>query len=441
MYKNIFIMAWPAFIELTLTQLTSMVDLAMIGKLGPWALSAVGFSTQPKMIILSVFIAVNTGATALIARYCGTREPDKVNRVFNQSIILNIVMSLILAVAGYILSEPMVIAMGAEEEKIISGAVDYLHIQMVGMVFLALSTTITACLRGVGNSKTAMMYNLVANVVNVIFNYLLIYGKYGFPEMGVMGASLATVIGQVVACGVAIGYIVKTKRHFTLKLSMKIDMAITKMILKVGGPAMAEQVAMRIGMIIYAAMIARLGTIENATHQVCMNILGFSFMLGQAFAVSATTMVGRKLGENKPKEAEQYGICSTVMAIFISILIAVGFLIFNKDIMALFSDDTSVITMGASVIILLGFVQPIQAVQFTLTGALRGAGDTMFAAVISLITIVGVRIATGYLFMYVMDLGLIGGWYALVTDQIIRTTAICVRYAGGKWKSVLNFSK
>ena len=441
MLNKIFILAWPAFIELTLTQLTSLVDLAMIGKLGPWALSAVGFTTQPKMIVQTVLIAINTGATALVARYVGAREYDKANRVFNQAIVLNIFVGLIISVAGYFGSGAMIRLMGATDELIVREATKYLQIQMVGLIAISLSTTITACLRGIGNSKTAMIYNLVANLVNVVFNYLLIYGKCGFPKLGVSGASLATAIGQIIAATIAIIYIKKKKKIFVFNLRFRIDGYIMKTILAVGTPAMAEQVAMRIGMVIYAIMVAKLGTIENATHQVCMNILGFSFMIGQAFAVSATTMVGQKLGEGEHKAAEKYGIYSTSLAVVVSIFVGIIFLVFNRQIMDIFTDDKSVIEMGSGVIMLLGVVQPMQAVQFTLTGALRGAGDTLFAAVISLITICGVRLVVGYIMMYVLGMGLIGAWFALITDQAIRTSCICVRYMRGKWKKVLRLQE
>lgn len=184
-------------------------------------------------------------------------------------------------------------------------------------------------------------------------------------------------------------------------------------------------------------MVARLGTIENATHQVCMNILGFSFMIGQAFAVSATTMLGQKLGEGDSKAAAKYGIYSTGFAVAVSIVFGSILLIFNRQIVGIFTDDTSVIEMGAGVIMLLGLVQPVQAIQFTLTGALRGAGDTLFAAIISLITICGVRLIVGYLLMYELNMGLIGAWYALVTDQIMRTSGITIRYLSGKWKKIV----
>ena len=113
--KKIFVLAWPAFIELTLTQLTSLVDLAMIGKLGPWALSAVGFTTQPRMIAMTVLIAINTGSTEMVARYTGAKEYDKANRIFNQAIVLNLIIGLVISFAGFFCSGAMVRLMGATD--------------------------------------------------------------------------------------------------------------------------------------------------------------------------------------------------------------------------------------------------------------------------------------------------------------------------------------
>lgn len=260
LYSDVVRIAWPSLIELTLTQLTSMVDLMMVGRLGPWAITAVGLTVQPKFLLMTMFVAMNVGATALVARYRGAGEPDKANDILRQGLLLSFVLSLLASVLGYVYAEPLIRFMGAADPETLAGGTIYLQIQMIGFVAMALTSTITATLRGVGNTRVAMIYNLVSNVVNVILNYLLINGHFGFPRLELPGASLATIIGQGVAFALALRVVLRGDHY--LKLSFRKGCFKPKWhhlssIFDIGIPALMEQLVMRAGMIVYAKTVAR----------------------------------------------------------------------------------------------------------------------------------------------------------------------------------------
>ena len=437
LYGDIVKIAWPSFVELMLTQLTSMADLMMVGRLGPWALTAVGLTTQPKFLLMTMFMAMNVGATAMVARYRGAGEQEKANNIMRQALMMTLLFALISSVLGYIFAKPMVIFMGAQDAESLNGAVVYLQIQMLGFVFMALTSTITAALRGVGDSRTAMIYNLTANVVNVILNYVLIYGHFGFPAMGVAGASWATIIGQFVAFVYAVLYIMFGRRylHLSFRDSFRPDLPELKKIIDIGIPSMIEQLVMRAGMIIYAKTVASLGTIAYATHQVCMNIQALSFMNGQAFAVSATSLVGQSLGRRRPDMAQAYCSRTQRIGFAVAVLIAVAFFFFGSQIVWLYNDDPQIVDLGASILKLVAFMQPLQSSQFILAGGLRGAGDTRATAIITFITVLLVRPGIAMLLIYVFHWGLEGAWIALVADQLLRTILVFARYQSGKWKN------
>ena len=218
LYKDIVRIAWPSFVELLLTQLASMVDLMMVGSMGGTAnpeigvnaLSAVGLTTQPKFLLMGAFIAMNTGITALVARNKGIGNKEKANLIVRQGLMLTFFITLVMSILGTVFARPMVIFMGGKEEIVIKWATQYLQIQMIGFMTMALTSTITAALRAVGDSRTCMIYNLIANAVNVVFNWILIYGHLGFPELGVAGASLATVLGQFVAFVIAFSVLLRS---------------------------------------------------------------------------------------------------------------------------------------------------------------------------------------------------------------------------------------
>ena len=308
---------------------------------------------------------------------------------------------------------------------------------MIGFIFMALTTTFTATLRGVGDSRTAMIYNLIANIVNVVFNYLLIYGSFGFPKLGVAGASLATILGQFVAFVIALIYVMSGKRYLHLRLrdGFKPNFEELVHIFRIGFPAMIEQFAMRAGMITYSKTVASLGTVLFATHQVCINIQALSFMTGQAFGVAATSLLGQSLGKRRPDMAQAYTSRTRRIGMGVSLIIGICFFLFGRQIVGLYNNDPQIVNMGAQILMFVAFLQPFQSSQFILSGALRGAGDTRATAVITFITVLLVRPGLALLTIHVFHWGLYGAWLALVSDQLLRSLLVLIRYNSGKWKT------
>ena len=443
LYKDIVRIAWPSFVELLLTQLASMVDLMMVGSMGGTAnpeigvaaLSAVGLTTQPKFLLMGAFIAMNTGVTALVARNKGTGNKEKANLIVRQGLMLTFFITLIMSILGTVFARPMIIFMGGKEEIVINWATQYLQIQMIGFMTMALTSTITAALRAVGDSRTCMIYNLIANGVNVIGNWLLIYGRFGLPELGVAGASLATVIGQFVAFIIALTVLLRGNGFLKLefKLGFKPNKEVLGNMMNIGLPAMVEQLLMRAGMVIFAKTVASLGTTPFATHQVCMNIQALSFMTGQAFAVSATTLMGQSLGKRRYDMAQAYSSRTRKLGMYFSLVLAAVFILFGRGIVSLYNSDPAIIEMGGKIMFFVAFLQPFQSSQFIIAGALRGAGDTKVTATITFITVLLVRPGIAILLVN-MGVGLYGAWIALACDQLLRSFLVISRYNSGKWK-------
>lgn len=445
LFKDVVKIAWPSFVELILTQLASMVDLMMVGsiggaahpEMGTMALSAVGLTNQPKFLLMTAFIAMNTGVTAMVARYKGIGEKDKANRTVRQGLLFTFCVTILVSILGVIFARPLVIAMGSKEETVTLWATQYLQIQLAGFLTMALTSTVTASLRGVGDSRSSMVYNMIANVVNVIFNWLLIFGHLGFPEMGVAGASLATVLGQLVAFVMAFRIIIKGNGFLKLdfKAGFKLHKETMKDLLHIGVPSMIEQMFMRVGMIVFSVTVASLGTVAFATHQVCMNIQALSFMTGQAFAVSATTLVGQSLGKKRTDMAQCYASRSQYLAIGAGGILMLIFIFFGGNIVGLYNSSPEVIKMGARIMFFVAFIQPFQASQFVLAGGLRGAGDTKATAMVIAITTMVMRPIIAIVLVKA-GLGIYGAWIALAADQLLRSLLIYLRYRSGKWKLI-----
>ncbi len=436
--KDILKIAWPSLVELILVQLCTVVDNMMVGKLGSSELASVAYCTQPKFLLLCTFIALNAGTTALIARFKGMDERGNAVNALRQSLLMSFFLSLIISVVGYVFSMDMVVFMGAESVSTIINGTYYMKIQMLGFVFNALSLCITAALRGIGKTKVSMYYNMSANIINVIFNYFLIYGNFGFPKMGVSGASLATVIGQTIACFAAFYTILKKGSyiHYRLKKAFSVDLKMIRRILNIGVPSMFEQFSLRFGLIIYALTVSSLGEKAFATHQICLNIMGLSFMNGQAFGISATSLIGQSLGKKRPDAAHAYAFLCRKYGMYISVLLGVVFVVFARPIMELFSDDEFIITTGVSLMIFLAINQPFQSSQLIISGALRGAGDTRIVAVSTLIGVMIIRPITSIFAVKYLGLWLQGAWAAVIIDQVVRCIIVFLRFGKGKWTEI-----
>ncbi|MBU0927137.1 MAG: MATE family efflux transporter [Spirochaetes bacterium] len=441
LYRKVLAIAAPSVVELVLTAMTQFVDTVMVGRLGAYAISAVGLTTQPRFIMLAVFIALNVGATALVARFKGQGDRKAAELVSAQSVILAVLASLLLTVPGILFARPMVLFMGAAPDTVDASA-RYFSILMAGFAPTVLPIAISALLRGVGDAKTSMRYNVTANLVNVAFNYLLIYGKFGFPALGVSGAAIATVIGNSVACAMAL-FAVAGRRSRKGRISYAVlrftkdncvpNPAMLKRIIRIGLPSAAEQFALRVGLLIYTITITALGTRVFAAHQIVLSILNLSFVNGQAFGIAATSLSGQALGRGEPDEAKAAsGACQRLGA-FISTAMGLGMFAFRRELILLFTSDPEIVALGAGVMLIVALIQPFQSSFQIYAGALRGAGDSLYPAISLAIGILGIRPALSYVFVHVLSLGLFGAWLALIADQFARFVLILARFKSGKW--------
>lgn len=435
--KKIFQLAGPSLTEMLLMNLVQMLIMIMVGRVGAEAVTAVGLTNQPVFFALAAFMALSVGTTAIVARAVGAGNYEEANQAAQQTFILNIVMSIVIIVVSYSFAEDLLIFMGAAPEVLVEG-VQYAQIMFLSIGFITISMSLSAVLRGAGDTVTPMRINVVSNTLVVVIGFPLIYGLFGLPEMGVVGAAVATAISRLIAA-VWVVYVLFSGR-FVITLSLKnlwkVDMTLIKRIVNIGLPAAGEQFALRGGQIIFARVVAGLGTITFAANQIAFTILGLTFMPGMAFAIAATTLVGQGLGANKPGLAEKFGWETRKIGMIVAGSLGIMFVIFTPYIMMVFTNEQAVIDQGVIALRVIGLVQVAQATQFILAGALRGAGDTRFPLYAMFIGVWGFRVALCLLFVLVFEWGILGAWLAIAADQIVRSFIIYYRFKRGKWKTI-----
>lgn len=433
-YSTAFRIAWPSIVETVLISLISSIDTMMVGGCGPVAIAAVGLTTQPKFVFLAVIISFNVGVTAVISRRKGAHDEESMQRCLKQAVVISAAISLVMTLLSFFLAEPLLRLVGAENDTI-GYATDYFRIIMIGSLFSNIGLTINAAQRGVGNTKISMTTNLTANLVNLLFNWLLINGVWIFPELGVTGAAIATAMGNFVAMVMSMRSV--CRKNGTLRLfapvSWKFDRSTVGSIVNVASSAAVEQVFMRIGFFLYAAMVARLGTNAYATHQICMNILNLSFAVGDGLSIATSALVGQNLGAKRPDLSKLYCAIAQRIAFCFSTVIFLLFFFGRYFLVGLFTDDSSIIATGSTLMIISACLTHIQTAQVIISSSLRGAGDTRFVAGVSFVSIGLVRPLLTYLFCFPLGGGLVGAWIPIVIDQATRLILNKWRFNSGKW--------
>ena len=432
-------MAWPAIVESFFIAFAALVDALMVSSLGSYAVAAVGLTTQPKFLGLSLFFALNVAISALVARRRGERRKDSANEILLTAVVFIIIAACILSTALVVFAGDIIRFCGSTPETHDS-AVTYFRIIMGGMIFNCLQMGINSAQRGAGNTKITMRSNVTSNTINIILNYLLINGHFGFPALGIAGAAIATVSGTVVACIMSILSIRKKESFISIPyiIAEKIRPTFSAMmhLVNVGYSVFFEQILMRVGFMMTALMAADQGTDAMAAHQVGMNIMGLSFAFGDGLQSAAVALIGRSLGEKDPDLAREYGkTCRQIGAVIAVFLVA--FYFFGARLLfGLFFTEEHIIEIGVNIMHVIIFVVIFQICQVIYMGCLRGAGDTLYTAIVSTISVTFIRTLTSYFFGYVVGWGIVGIWFGVLFDQVSRYIFATIRFRQGNWVKI-----
>jgi len=433
-YKRTLNMAVPATTETLLVGIMGIIDTIMVGTISTAAIAAVGITSQPRFIVLSIIVALNVGVTAIVARRKGEKDLVSARSSLKQALLISFVFSLFISMIASFFAYPLLTFAGASSD-IIDDSVMFFRTTMMSVPIAALGMTIIAAQRGAGNTRISMWTNITANVVKVFFNFLLIGGHLGFPKLGIRGAAIATIIGFSVAFIMSI-YSVTGKSSELNIMSLegwRFDKKTLRGIANVGSGALVEQLIMRFGFFMFVRVVAGLGTMALVIHQICMNIVMLSFGFAEGLGIASGALVGQNLGAKRPDMAMIYGKVCQRIGLALSLMMSFVFVFGRRGLIRMFTSEEEIIATGSYLILILAVITFAQISQFCISGALRGAGDSKYVAFVALVTIGLLRPGLAWVFAYPMGLGLIGIWFAFLVDQAIRLILNYARFATGKW--------
>lgn len=437
--KQILIISWPIMLQGLVTTIILFTDRLLLGNYSSTALASTGISGVLIWSVFMLFSSYNTGILAISGRAYGAQDLDKIKITALIGISFAIVIGLIISFIGYTFSDTLTELMagsGNDSSEIRSLATTYLTIVFTIAPFKLIALIGTSIIQTNGDTKTPMIISIVSAIFNAITSYLLIFGLYDLPELGVHGAALGTAAAFIIQ-GILIFYVLVKKLDllkFTASINYQTRLYTTsKQIIKISQPTFMERLVYQSAYITFASFVGHLGETALAAHQAAMAIESIGYIAADSFSVAASVLVSQKLGANKQEEAFSTGLTTGKLSVKLLALLGVFYLLLHNLIVRLFSDDIEIIQLGGLCIFIAGFAQPIMALAETMSDALRGAGDTKTPMVAVLVSSVCIRLTIAWLLAYYFNLGLIGIWIGSTTDWLVRATWLTIAYNKGLW--------
>lgn len=426
-------LALPAVGEMTLYMMIWVFDTMMVGKYGGnLAVSSVGLSTEILYTFSNILIScgVSIGITSLVARNIGAKNYDMAEEYATLGFLTTLALSAILSLLFFVFAPNIFTLVGAEPNVIDLGA-SYMKIGCIAISFGMILNALNASLRGSGNTKTPLIASIIINMVNLSLDYVLIFGKLGFPELGTNGAAIATLIAQLVGLLFIIFYIKKySKIKIRLKYIKDFNFSMFKSLFKLSVPSAMQEGAFSISRLLGGFFIVGLGTIAFAANQITTTIESISFMPGWGFAVAATTLVGHKIGEKDYKKAKEYAYTSIFLGLVVMSLCALLFLLIPNILINTFitSSETEVIKLGTYCLMIAAIEQPFMAISMIIGGVLKGAGDTKTPFKVSLFTSWIIRMPLMFIIIFILKLSVVYVWVITSFQWIFDGTIIYILF-------------
>jgi putative MATE family efflux protein len=430
-------LAWPIILENLFQTALGTTNMVMVAQLGAASVAGIGTATQLLMILQAGFGAITTGTTVLVARAVGAGDSRMASRVAKQSVCLGALVSVFIAVAGNWGSHWAILALGTEPEVAVLGGA-YLRVVTAAALVMVTMFVAGAALRGAGDTRTPMKVTGLINLINVAVSYVLIFGHFGFPALGVVGSAWGATVARTVGSIILLAVLIRGRGPVSIRgrEDWRPDLQLATRLWRLGFPTMVEQFLLRGGALAYATIAISLGTVVYATQRITFQVISFSFMPGMGFAQAATTMVGQCLGAGRADMAERSSWYAVRLAVTIMVIAGITEAVMGRQIMTLFTDDPDMIRLGAQALMVIALSEPFQGVGQVLAGSLRGAGDTRFPMLATFTGIWLIRLPLGYLFGVVLGWGLPGIYISNVLDAAGRATVNYLRYRTGRWRTI-----
>ncbi|ADD02976.1 MATE efflux family protein [Thermoanaerobacter italicus Ab9] len=440
--RDILVLIMPVIVEQTFLILTGVINTIMASRLSKDVVSAIGMADSLNNMLINVFSGLAIGGTVVVAQYIGQGNKKNANKTLKQILYVGVGISFLITILVWIFRYEIVgLLFKSAEKTVIDNLMVYLQITVLNYPLIAIQLITLGALRGSGDTRTSMKINILVNILNIFLSYVFIYGiKWiGFKGMGIKGAAIGLTLARVIGAIVTLAEITSCKNYLYLDqlTKFKLNIHILNAVFTVGIPASIESLLFNSGKLLVQILVVELGTAAIAADSIFNSILSVFNIPGNAVRAVTTTLVGQHIGRKEINEAKEYIIYSAkATAIILGILGAISYP-FAKSIASFYTSDETVIKMISDLIKLNSICILLWSPSFVIPEGLKGAGDSKYTMVISMISMWLFRIGVAYVFGILLNLGLIGIWAGRYVDWLARGVLYFLRLKGDKWNKIL----
>ncbi|MDP4146481.1 MAG: MATE family efflux transporter [Bacillota bacterium] len=433
---NLINLTWPIFVETFLYMLLGNVDTLMLSRYSGDAVAAVGVSNQLMNMMIIMFAIISVGTSILSAQYLGAGRKKDASKVTLVSLLVNLLFGIILSIVMLIFSHTLLRLMNLPENLMGYGT-QFLSIVGGTLVIQALLMTITAIVRSHGHTKISMYISIGMNILNIIGNYILIFGHLGFSPMGVRGSATSTSISRVIGLIIlTVILFAKIEKDISMKLLSPFPTYILRNLFRIGIPSAGEQISYSLSQIAVTYFVSSLGTQALTTRVYVQNIVMFVYLFAVAIGQGTSILVGHLVGANDNDEAYHNCFRSLKYALVISLAIGTIFAIFRVPLLHIFTMDKEIIALGGIILIIDLILEPGRATNLVVIGSLKAAGDVKFPVSMGILSMWGISVVLSYLLGIKFGFGLIGIWIASASDEWFRGIFMIWRWKTKRWEKM-----
>ncbi|KAB6602588.1 MATE family efflux transporter [Phocaeicola vulgatus] len=431
--KNLARLAVPIFIETLLIMMLGAVDTVMLSQYSDNSVAAVGVVNQLIMFAFLIFEVINIGTSVLCSQYLGARMHKNMVQVVGVSLILNLVFGLFVSAILHYGATSLLSMMGLRPELMEYG-VSYMKIVGAFAFFQAISLTISASLRSANKAVYPMMVTVVVNILNIIGNYSLIFGKFGMLALGVEGAAISTAFARGVS--MVILFVILFRKHiprFPLSYFCPFPFVELKNLLKIGVPSAGENMSYSFSQVVLTYFINMLGNEALATRTYVVNIVMFVYLFAIAMAQGGAICIGHLVGERKIHAAYLLGKYVMRISILVSLVLSCIWALMGHTLFSWLTDNPEIIRLGTIILFIDVILEVGRAINIYATNALRATGDVNYPFYVGFVVQWSVAVGCGFLFGIHWGWGLVGMWCAFVLDENLRGIIFVQRWNSLKW--------
>ncbi|KML17649.1 transporter [Bacillus sp. LK10] len=432
-HPSLFALTWPIFIEISLYMLMGSADTLMLSQYSDNSVAAVGVSNQLLNLLIVMFSFITTGTTIVIAQLLGAGRKQEATQVAYVSLGTNFLISFVISLLMFVLAVPILHMMGLSSELMPDATV---FLQIVGLLSFiqALIMTYSAILKSYGFTRDTMYVTIGMNLLNVAGNYLVIFGPFGFPVLGVMGVALSTSFARLIGLTAMI-LIVRHRigLQFSFKRMFYIQRTHLKKLLKIGIPSAGEQLSYNGSQMIITLFITFMGTQALAAKVYTQNLMMFIMLFGAAISQGTQILIGRLIGAKEFDAAYRRCMKSLYWAIAISLLSSTALSLSSTHLLTFFTSNSEIIQIASLLLILTIVLEPGRSFNMVIINSLRAAGDAKFPVYMAMISMWGIGLPIAYLLGIQLEMGLIGVWISFIVDEWVRGIFMYRRWRSRVW--------